>query len=82
MRCLLNHDPNIVLGRTKSGTLRLSSDQRGLRFECDLPESRSDLAEAVARGDLDGASFRFKVGEEDWSGDSCAPSKRSRSFTT
>jgi HK97 family phage prohead protease/HK97 family phage major capsid protein len=69
VRCLLNHDPNIVLGRTKSGTLRLSSDQRGLRFECDMPESRSDLREAVARGDIDGASFRFKVGDEDWNGD-------------
>lgn len=69
VRCLLNHDANIVLGRTKSGTLRLSSDSRGLRFECDLPESRSDLKEAVERGDIDGASFRFKVGEEDWEGE-------------
>jgi len=69
VRCLLNHDANIVLGRTKSGTLRLSSDSRGLRFECDLPETRSDLKEAVERGDIDGASFRFKVGEEDWQGE-------------
>jgi HK97 family phage major capsid protein/HK97 family phage prohead protease len=68
VRCLLNHDANVVLGRTKSGTLRLSDDPRGLRFEVDLPESRSDLREAVARGDLDGASFRFVVGDEEWSG--------------
>jgi len=69
VRALLNHDANIVLGRTKSGTLRLSDDPRGLRFELDLPESRADLREAVSRGDLDGASFRFTVGEEEWDGE-------------
>lgn len=69
VRCLLNHDPNVVLGRTASGTLRLFDEQRGLRFEVDLPESRSDIREAVSRGDIDGASFRFKVGEESWDGE-------------
>ena len=69
VRALLNHDANIVLGRTKSGTLRLEDDPRGLRFELDLPESRADLREAVARGDLDGASFRFVVCDESWDGD-------------
>lgn len=69
VRALLNHDPNIVLGRTKSGTLRLYDEARGLRFELDLPESRSDLREAVERRDLDGASFRFVVGDEQWDGD-------------
>lgn len=69
VRCLLNHDPNVVLGRTTSGTLRLFDEQRGLRFEVDLPESRSDIREAVSRGDIDGASFRFKVGEESWDGE-------------
>ena len=71
VRALLNHDPSQVLGRTRSGTLRLSEDERGLRFELDLPESRADVREAVARGDLDGASFRFKVGPggQTWQGD-------------
>ncbi len=69
VRCLLNHDPNVVLGRTASGTLRLFDEQRGLRFEVDLPESRQDIREAVSRGDIDGASFRFKVGEESWDGE-------------
>jgi Escherichia/Staphylococcus phage prohead protease len=69
VRCLLNHDPNIVLGRTRAGTLRLSDEQRGLRFEVDLPESRSDLREAVERGDLDGASFRFEVAHDTWAGE-------------
>ena len=69
VRALLNHDPNVVLGRTKSGTLRLFDDVKGLRFEVDLPESRSDLREAISRGDLDGASFRFVVADEQWDGD-------------
>jgi hypothetical protein len=33
VRALLNHDPNEVLGRTKSGTLRLFDEPKGLRFE-------------------------------------------------
>src|SRR3954454_9079048 len=39
VRCLLSHDPSQGLGRTRSGTLRLADEQRGLRFECDLPDS-------------------------------------------
>jgi len=71
VRALLNHDPNQVLGRTKSGTLRLFDEQRGLRFELDLPDSPlgENMRSAVRRGDLDGASFRFEVGDEDWNGD-------------
>ena len=71
MRALLNHDPNEVLGRTKSGTLRLFDEERGLRFELDLPDSPlgENVREAVRRGDLDGASFRFEVGQDDWAGE-------------
>ena len=63
VRALLNHDPSQVLGRTKSSTLRLFDEQRGLRFEVDLPESPlgENVREAVRRGDIDGASFRFVV---------------------
>lgn len=68
VRCLLNHDPNQVLGRSASGTLRLRDEERGLRFECDLPDSPlgENVREAVRRGDIDGASFRFKVAEDEW----------------
>jgi uncharacterized protein len=71
VRALLNHDKNEILGRTKSGTLRLHDEERGLRFELDLPDSPlgNNVREAVRRGDLDGASFRFEVGEEDWAGE-------------
>lgn len=68
VRCLLNHDPNQVLGRSAAGTLRLRDEERGLRFECDLPDSPlgENVREAVRRGDIDGASFRFKVAEDEW----------------
>jgi HK97 family phage prohead protease len=71
VRALLNHDANEVLGRTKSGTLRLFDEQRGLRFELDLPDSPlgQNVREAVRRGDIDGASFRFVVGDEDNEGE-------------
>lgn len=66
VRALLNHDPGLVLGRQKAGTLRLSTDQIGLRFEVDLPDTTyaSDLKELVRRGDLTGASFGFIPGED------------------
>ncbi len=69
VRLLVNHKPDHVLARTRAGTLRLSEDTRGLAVEADLPDTTyaRDLRESLRRGDLDGMSFRFKVGEEDWS---------------
>lgn len=68
VRALLNHDPNLLLGRQAAGTLRLSSDSRGLAFEVDLPNTTyaNDLRELVARGDLTGASFAFVPDEDEW----------------
>ncbi len=66
VRALLNHDPNHILGRTKSGTLRLSKDKVGLVCEIDLPASAVAVREAVERGDIDQMSFAFKVVKETW----------------
>ena len=68
VRALINHDPNLILGRTKSGTLKLSQDDVGLRFECQLPNTQTarDLSESVARGDLDACSFGMFVQAADW----------------
>jgi uncharacterized protein len=67
-RALLNHDANLILGRTKSGTLRLSSEAKGLRFEIDPPDTQvgRDAIESIRRGDLDGSSFAFTIGSETW----------------
>jgi HK97 family phage prohead protease len=73
VRALKNHDPAYLLGRLKSGTLRLNEDELGLRFEVDLPDTQTgrDTATEVERGDLDGASFAFitELDDWDWSGD-------------
>jgi hypothetical protein len=69
VRCLFNHDPNNLLGRTKSGTLRLNDSKDGLQFECDVDmESRcgADVQRMIERGDLDGCSFGFTVGKQSW----------------
>ena len=56
-----NHDTSIMLGRTKNGTLKLEEDEKGLRFEVDLPDTTdgNDLHALVKRGDIDGVSFGF-----------------------
>lgn len=61
---LVNHDPHQLLGRTASGTLRLHSDQHGLRFELDLPDTAlgRDTRTLVQRGDIRGMSFTAAVG--------------------
>jgi hypothetical protein len=68
VRCLKNHDSNLLLGRTSSGTMRLSSDAVGLRFEVDLPDTGAghDTAEEIRRGDISGCSFAFRVETEEW----------------
>jgi HK97 family phage prohead protease len=58
---LFNHNSDIVLGRTSSGTLELSSDSKGLRYVVTPPVSRADVLELVQRRDLKGSSFAFTV---------------------
>jgi uncharacterized protein len=68
VRALFNHDPNFLLGRTKSGTLTLSEDERGLRYDVELPNTRAaqDVHEMIRRGDVDGSSFGFRIDDEEW----------------
>lgn len=65
---LWNHNMDYVLGRTTSGTLKLSTDSRGLHYELDLPDTRyaRDLRVLVERGDVRGSSFGFIPGEDEW----------------
>jgi HK97 family phage prohead protease len=58
---LFNHDSNMVLGRTSSGTLELSSDEKGLRYVVTPPASRDDVLELIRRRDVAGSSFAFTV---------------------
>ena len=58
---LFNHDSNIVLGRSSSGTLELSSDDKGLKYVVTPPVSRADVLELIQRRDVRGSSFAFTV---------------------
>lgn len=63
VRALFNHDVNQLLGRSTSGTLRLSVDTIGLRYEIDPPDTQlaRELTELLGRGDINGSSFSFIV---------------------
>jgi HK97 family phage prohead protease len=58
---LFNHDYNLILGRTRAGTLRIYSDTKGLGYVIQPPASRGDVIEAIDRGDVRGSSFAFTV---------------------
>lgn len=59
--CAHNHDPSRLLGRTKNGTLKLSTDSYGLRFACDMAPTSvgRDAAALIERGDMTECSFGF-----------------------
>ena len=63
VRMLLSHDDVRLLGRTKSGTLKIDDGAENLSYRCLLPDSPlgQDVFTSVARGDLDGASIGFSV---------------------
>ena len=65
----LNHNPERVLARCKygSGSLQLSVDERGLRYEYEAPHTAlgDEVIEAIRRGDLTDASFAFTIDAED-----------------
>jgi hypothetical protein len=67
VRCLFNHDANKVLGRTLSGTLKLTQDDNGLMFHCTLDPNNTEhrnLHSSVARGDINECSFAFTANGE------------------
>lgn len=73
VRALWNHNPDFVLGRTRSGTLRLEEredgDVSGLWGEINPPAAgvlRELALEPMRRGDVTGASFAFTVAEDAW----------------
>ena len=60
---LFSHRHDQVLGHTQSGTLRLSIDDRGLKYEIDPPDTQlgRDVVTSIRRGDIRGSSFGFDV---------------------
>lgn len=76
VRGLVNHDSNLLLGRTKNGTMRLTVDSVGLHYDIDAPDTQvgRDTVVSIERGDMDGSSFSFTVepGGDSWD-DSTSP---------
>ena len=68
VRAYFNHDENLILGRVSSGTLRISTDKKGLFYEVDLPNTTyaNDLVELMKRGDINQSSFAFLIDRDRW----------------
>lgn len=68
VRAYFNHDENLILGRVSSGTLRISTDKKGLYYEVDLPNTTyaNDLMELMKRGDINQSSFAFLIDRDRW----------------
>lgn len=68
VRATKNHDPNVVLGRTKNGTLTMSEDIHGLRVKIVPPDTQAarDLMTQIKRGDIDQMSFMFDAVRDEW----------------
>lgn len=68
---LRDHKPEMLLGRTTAGTLKLKVDSKGLRFAVNLPKTQigEDTAENIRLGNLSGCSFGFNTRDDDWQAD-------------
>lgn len=71
IKSFINHNTDLVLGSTRSGTLRLEDDERGLLTHIDLPETTygRDLAYSTKRGDVSSMSVGMSVVKDEWSSD-------------
>lgn len=62
IRCLFNHNTDVVLGRSTAGTLILYEDDVGLYGRLSINEKDTEalnIYERVKRGDVSGCSFGF-----------------------
>lgn len=68
IRALCDHESRIVLGRTSTGSLELRVDDHGLFARIRINQNDSDAINTwarVQRGDVDQASFGFRIIRED-----------------
>lgn len=68
VKSFFNHDPMHVLGTTAAGTMRLTTDKTGVKFEVDAPPTTwaDDLLVSISRRDIRGSSFAFFVEQDEW----------------
>lgn len=68
VRCLYNHNTDLVLGRTTARTLELQQDSRGLFGRVKINREDTEAMNAYARiqrGDITGCSFGFHIAEQE-----------------
>lgn len=78
VRALVDHDSSKVIGRLRANTLEMKKDSRGLLVTIEPDPEISyakDIMRAVARGDVSGMSFGFRVMEagDEWNYDGDIP---------
>ena len=69
VRCLVDHDTRLVLGRTTAGTLTLRTDEHGLWGSVLINTEDQDamnLYARVQRGDVNQCSFGFDILDEEF----------------
>jgi len=61
----VDHSRAKMLARTKSGTLKLEKDNRGVKYNIEVPDTTlgNDMYEMVKRGDYFESSFIFTIAE-------------------
>lgn len=71
IRCLFNHESELILGRTKSGTLNVFVNGDGnLEYECEVDSTSPThvtVARAIERRDVDQSSYQYIVKTAEWS---------------
>jgi HK97 family phage prohead protease len=69
LKVVIDHqDRGLPLARFPA-TLQLSEQPDGLHWSFQPPESRTDVIEALERGDIAGSSWRMRVARDRWEGD-------------
>jgi hypothetical protein len=74
-----NHDDSTVMARTRSRTLSLEEDSRGLKMRAELAENDPDVQRIyhkMQRGDLDKMSFAFWPERQEWDDTDEVPLRR------
>lgn len=70
VRGLFNHDPDVILGRNKAGTMTLSVTDKGVFYRIAYNPNDPDhvrVMEKVKRGDVSQSSYAFSVKDASWS---------------
>lgn len=68
VRCLYNHNSDLVLGRTTARTLELRQDSKGLWGRVQINREDTEAMNAYARinrGDITGCSFGFDIAAQE-----------------